>query len=66
MEHLNPEKRESLQEICFDHQDVFFLQGDILSCTLAAKRAIRLEPGTLPINTRPCYPKVKNMRLSVR
>jgi hypothetical protein len=52
-EHLNQEERESLWAICFDYQDVFFLQGDRLSSTTAAKYTIRLEPGTVPINTRP-------------
>jgi hypothetical protein len=52
-EHLNQEERESLRAICFDYQDVFFLQGDRLSSTTAAKYTIRLEPGTVPLNTRP-------------
>ena len=50
MGHLNSEEKTSLGEICFDYQDVFFLQGDRLSCTSAVKH---LEPGTIPINTRP-------------
>jgi hypothetical protein len=50
---LNSEEKTSLGEICFDYQDVFFLPGDSLSCTSAVKYAIHLEPGTVPINTRP-------------
>jgi len=53
MDHLNSEEKTSLGEICFDYQDVFFLQGDHLSCTSAVKHNIHLEPGTVPINTRP-------------
>ena len=53
MGHLNSEEKTSLGEICFDYQDVFFLQGDRLSCTSAVKHNIHLEPGTIPINTRP-------------
>ena len=53
MDHLNSEEMTSLEEICFDYQDVFFLPGDRLSCTSAVKHTIHLEPGTVPINTRP-------------
>jgi hypothetical protein len=35
-DHLNDEKR-SLFEFCFDYQDVFYLQGDRLSSTNAAR-----------------------------
>jgi len=53
MDHLNSEEKTSLEEICFDYQDVFFLQGDHLCCTSAVKHTIHLKPGTVPINTRP-------------
>ena len=53
IDHLNSEEKTSLKEICFDYQDVFFLPGDRLSCTSAVKHTIHLEPGTVPINTRP-------------
>jgi hypothetical protein len=52
MDHLNPEEKTSLGEICFDYQDVFFLPGDRLSCNSALKHTIHLEPGTVQINTR--------------
>jgi transposase InsO family protein len=52
-EHLNSEEKKSLCELCFDYQDVFFLPGDKLSSTNAAKHTIHLEPGVTPINTRP-------------
>lgn len=32
MEHFNPKEKESLQDICFNYMDVFFLPGDRLSC----------------------------------
>ena len=32
---------------------MFFLPGDRLSCASAVKYTIHLEPGTVPINTRP-------------
>jgi hypothetical protein len=53
VDHLNPDEKESLREICFDYQDVFYLPGDRLSHTNAVKHSINLEPGTTPINTRP-------------
>jgi hypothetical protein len=52
-DHLNSEEKKSLYELCFDYQDVFFLPGDMLSSTNAAKHTIQLEHGVTPINTRP-------------
>jgi hypothetical protein len=51
--HLNEEENKLLREIRFEYQDVFYLPGDKLSCTNAAKHTIQLEPGVTPINTRP-------------
>jgi hypothetical protein len=51
-DHLNVEKR-SLLEMCFDYQDVFYLPGDRLSSTDAARHSILLESGVAPLNTRP-------------
>jgi hypothetical protein len=52
-EHLNQKERESIRAISFNYQDVLFLQRDRMSSTTAAKHTIRLETGTVPINTRP-------------
>ena len=52
-DHLNSEENKSLHELCFDYQDMFFLPGDKLSCTNMARHTIQLEPGVIPINTRP-------------
>jgi len=52
-DHLNEEEKKLLREICFEYQDMFYLPGDKLSCTNAAKHTIQLEPGVTPINTRP-------------
>lgn len=51
-EHLNEEKKQ-LRGERFEYQDVFYLSGDKLSCTNAARHTIQLEPGVTPINTRP-------------
>jgi hypothetical protein len=50
-EHLNEVENKFLREVCFEYQDVFYLPGDKLSCTNAARHTIRLEPGVTPINT---------------
>jgi hypothetical protein len=47
-DHLNSEEKKSLCELCFDYQDVFFLPGNKLSSTKAAKHTIHLEPGVTP------------------
>jgi hypothetical protein len=52
-EHLNEEEKKLLREVIFEYQDVFYLLGDKLSCTYAARHTIQLEPGVTPINTRP-------------
>jgi len=50
-DHLNDEERKSLLELCFDYQDVFYLPGDKLSSTNAARHTIPLEPEVTPVNT---------------
>jgi len=50
--HLKIEEKKSLNELCFDYEDVFFLTGDKFSCTNAARHDIQLEPGVTAINTR--------------
>jgi len=47
-DHLNSEQKKSLHELCFDYQDVFFLPGDKLSCTNAARHVIQLGQGVTP------------------
>jgi hypothetical protein len=53
LEHLNTEERKLLVQTCLDYQDIFYLHGDTLSSTDAARHAINVEPGTEPINTKP-------------
>jgi hypothetical protein len=52
-EQLNQEEKKLLREVCFEYQDVFYLPGDRLSCTNAARHTIQLEPSVTPINTQP-------------
>jgi len=42
-----------LAKACSDYQDIFYLPGDKISSTGAARHSISAEPGTEPINTRP-------------
>ena len=41
-EHLNEEEKKLLREVCVECQDVFYLPGDKLSCTNAARHSIQL------------------------
>jgi hypothetical protein len=42
-----------LENTCLDYHDIFYLSGEKLSSTNAARHSIALVPGTAPINTRP-------------
>jgi hypothetical protein len=53
LEHLNTEERKLLVQTCLDYQDIFYLPGDKLSSTDAARHTLNVEPGTEPKNTRP-------------
>ena len=52
LEHINTEERKLLVQTCLDYQDTFYIPGDKLSSTDAARHTINVEPGTEPINTR--------------
>jgi hypothetical protein len=52
-EHLNEEEQKLLREVCVEYQDVFYLPGEKMSCTNAARHSIQLQAGVTPINTRP-------------
>lgn len=51
LEHLNNEEEKLLVETCLDFQDIFYLTGDKLSSTGAARHSISIKPGTEAINT---------------
>jgi hypothetical protein len=53
LEHLNSEERKSMIAACSDFADIFYLPGDKLTSTGAAQHSISVEPGTVPITTRP-------------
>lgn len=53
LNHLNDEERASIVEICRNHNDLFFLEGDYLSCTDSVKHEISTLKDHAPINIRP-------------
>jgi len=54
-EHLNEEEKKLLRQVCVEYRNVFYLPGNKLSCTKAAKHSKQLEPDVTPINTRPYW-----------
>ena len=64
LEHLNTKEKKLLVQACLDNQDIFYLPGDKLSSTDAARHAINVESGTEPINTRP-YRLLETQNLEV-
>lgn len=53
LDHLNSEERASILSICREHNDLFFLEGDYLSCTNSVKHEISTLTDHAPINIRP-------------
>lgn len=49
---LNPEERRSIEDICASYHDVFWLEGDKLSCTNVVKHNIPVKADQLPINQK--------------
>lgn len=52
-EHMVPKDREEILKICAQFSDIFYLEGDKLSCTDVLKHTIQLKEDTAPINLRP-------------
>lgn len=53
LNHLNSEEHKSILDICREHNDLFFLEGDYLSCTNSVKHEISTLTDHAPINIRP-------------
>lgn len=49
---LNPEERASIESICAAYHDVFWLEGDKLSCTNVVRHTIPVRQGQQPINQK--------------
>ena len=52
-EHMNHEEKESIQQLCSEFSDIFFLEGDKISCTDAIYHEIKTPGLTQPIYQRP-------------
>lgn len=53
LEGLNTEEADSLLEICKNFCDIFYLEGDKLSCAKGVYHKIPTDPSKGPINTKP-------------
>lgn len=53
MEHMSTEEREAIQNLCHEFSDVFYLDGDRISCTNAVYHEIKTPGVTQPIHQKP-------------
>jgi len=51
-EHLNKEEKEVLEQICEDFCDIFYLEDDVLTCTLTVSHKINTRTDSAPVNVR--------------
>jgi hypothetical protein len=51
-DHLNSEERESLETICKEYSDVFYLEGDKITATTAVAHEIRTSESVTPIHEK--------------
>ena len=49
---INNEERASVEAICAAYHDVFWMEGDRLSCTNVVRHRIPIQAGQLPINQK--------------
>lgn len=52
-DHMNLEEKVSIEELCSEFSDIFFLEGDKITCTDAVYHEIRTPGTTQPIYQRP-------------
>lgn len=52
-EDLNNEEKSSIQKICKEYNDVFFVEGDSLSMTNATMHSIPIPENANPVNVKP-------------
>lgn len=53
LDHLNSEELKQISDICIDYNDIFYLEGDKLSCANELTHRIPIKSDQQPINTRP-------------
>ncbi|KAL4082949.1 hypothetical protein QTP88_029447 [Uroleucon formosanum] len=52
-DHMNNEEKESIERLCSEYSDIFFLEGDTLSCTETIQHEIKTSGTSQPIFQRP-------------
>ncbi|KAL4156031.1 hypothetical protein QTP88_000066 [Uroleucon formosanum] len=52
-DHMNNEEKTTIQELCSEYADIFFLEGDTINCTEAVQHEIKIPSGTQPIYQKP-------------
>jgi len=55
-DHINNEEKESIERLCSEYSDIFFLEGDTLSCTETIQHEIKTSGTNQPIFQRPYRP----------
>ncbi|KAL4132497.1 hypothetical protein QTP88_009636 [Uroleucon formosanum] len=52
-DHMNNEEKESIERLCSEYSDIFFLEGDTLSCTETIQHEIKTSGTSQPVFQRP-------------
>jgi hypothetical protein len=52
-DHMNREEKETIEQLCSEFSDIFFLEGDKIRCTEATMHEIKTPGVTQPIYQRP-------------
>lgn len=52
-DHMNTEEKESIEQLCSEFSDIFFLEGDKIRCTEATMHEIKTPGVSQPIYQRP-------------
>lgn len=53
IERLNPEERDSMQSLCHEYSDIFYVDGDPITATTAVAHEIRRTEVVRPIHEKP-------------
>ncbi|KAL4091164.1 hypothetical protein QTP88_025901 [Uroleucon formosanum] len=54
-DHMNNEEKESIERLCSEYSDIFFLEGDTLSCTETIQHEIKTSGTSQPVFQRPYH-----------
>ena len=53
LDHLNKEERKTIIELCKEYSDVFYIEGEPLTCTNTVTHQIATQANSAPVNVRP-------------